>query len=178
MVFFISTLFGTSACRHSVSPTSIVVQDSIRHYYPLLQGEDLNLEFRIANVGDEPLVITEIMPSCGCVVVDEKFDKIILPNKEAKLLFNFKSQKFSGYVKHTIRIFGNIKPKGMALLTFDLHVVPPYDTSPDYEERFRANGDSENGLTPAITSEKQYAIPNEDNVTYTRSYFETKDKGK
>lgn len=127
---------STSSCRKEVGSTSLLILDSVRHYYPVVMGEDLELVYRIANIGTEPLVITDIQPSCGCVVTDGETEAIIPPGQETKLSFKFDTNKNVGYVHHTIRIFGNITPSGMAQMTFDCNVVPPTNSSVDYEENW------------------------------------------
>lgn len=122
-----------SACSKSVPNTQIMVQDSIRHYYPLVQGSDLTLYWRVANVGSTPLVITDIQPSCGCIIESATDDNVIAPGNEALLRFTFNSDKFSGYVHHSIRLFGNMNTDGMACLTFDLNVIAPPNGTPEYE---------------------------------------------
>lgn len=67
------------ACSKVVYPTQIVVQDSIRHYYPLIQGQDIVMKYRIANIGKEPLVITDIIAGAGCESIDKQHNNIILP---------------------------------------------------------------------------------------------------
>ncbi len=132
---------GFTSCSKEVQMTHIVVQDSIRHYYPLVQGTDMYLSWRIANVGKDPLVLTDIQPSCGCISEDLSKNNIVLPGEETTLKFKFKTEGYTGYVRHTIRLYGNISPNGMACLIFDTNVVAPAFGSPDYEERFKSRND-------------------------------------
>ena len=125
-----------SSCRKEVGTTSILILDSVRHYYPIVMGEDINMIYRIANIGKEPFVITDIQPSCGCTIAEESEGTIIPPGTEGKLSFIFDTNKNVGYVRHTIRIYGNIAPKGVALMIFDCNVVPPTTSSVDYEENY------------------------------------------
>lgn len=133
-----TVLTGTlTSCKKSVSMTSITVQDSIRHYYPLVQGTDLTMVWHVTNTGNSPLVITDVQPSCGCIELEKEQEYIVIPGKGIHLTFIFHSSKNCGYVKHTIRLFGNIKPSGMASLIFDTNVVPPADFIPDYEQLYK-----------------------------------------
>lgn len=161
-------LWSISSCTTSVKPTEILVQDSIRHYYPLVQGTDLTLSWRVANVGDRPLVITDVQPSCGCIVEDEGEERVVAPGKETVLRFTFRSEKNTGYVRHTVRMFGNMGEEGMACMTFDLHVIPPALGSPDYEEVHKnrsaqddlttgANVKSDRGKRDYWVNAKEYA---------------------
>lgn len=132
----LSAILSLTSCRKEVGPTAILVLDSIRHYYPIVMGEDLEMVYRIANIGKAPLVISDIQPSCGCVVSGGETETVIPPGEESRLAFKFETNKNVGYVRHTIRLFGNIKPNGMACMTFDCNVVPPTKSSVDYEENW------------------------------------------
>ncbi len=169
---------GFVSCGKVVKPTSLIVLDSVRHYYPLLQGQVVDMSFRVANIGDEPLVFTDIMPSCGCIATDASLNKVILPGKEEKLYFKFNTLKYTGYVKHSIRLFGNIKPSGMAVITFDLVVVPPYDYGPDYEEHYWHEDDKKDWAGPGGRYKGQYWVPSEMDNAYTRTYFHLLDDKK
>ena len=133
---FLSASFGLSSCRKEVGTTAILILDSVRHYYPIVMGEKITMIYRIANIGKEPFVITDIQPSCGCSLPEDGAGTIIPPGAEGKLTFIFDTYKNVGYVRHTIRIYGNIAPHGVAQMVFDCNVVPPTTSSVDYEENY------------------------------------------
>lgn len=156
-------LFLLLGCKKKVGPTQLQIDDSVRHYYPMVLGEELNLVYEVKNVGKEPLVINDIQPSCGCIIKDEENDLIIFPGKSAKLKFIFDSSKNIGFVDHTIRVYGNIAPKGFAELKFDVNVVPPSENTPDYEETYSEKKRQEkmSGIKEAMddkSSEKGYYV--------------------
>ena len=115
--FLLASLFLVS-CRDASElypPTTIKITDPIRHYYPVVQGEQFEINISIKNTGENFLKITDIQTSCGCMAVDND------------------SKKNIGYVKHFIKIYGNI-PNGEAEMIFDYNVVPDALYTPDYEE--------------------------------------------
>lgn len=135
ITFCLAAAFCLGACQKQVKMTTIGVADSLRHYYPVVMGKQLELNYYVENTGKEPLVITEIQPSCGCIFEEKNDDKRVLPpGGKLHLAFTYDSNKNLGYVRHTIRLFGNIAPKGMAALVFDVNVVPSSDYIRDYEE--------------------------------------------
>ena len=145
-----------TACTKRVRPTYITVADSIRHYYPVVSGEVLDLTYVVRNEGDDPFLIDDIQPSCGCIDAPKDIDAIP-PHDSITLKFSFDTTKNIGYVRHSIRLFGNVLPRGMAVLTFDVNVVPPSFDQPDYEEvhsQRRANNVEE--LVDGKSSEKGY----------------------
>lgn len=126
-----------TGCRKEVRPTSMTIKDSVRHYYPIKQGQQLDIMFTITNTGDAPLIISEMQPSCGCIILD-KSSHIIIPEdgiRQFKATYN--SIKNVGEVVHRIRIFGNMLPDGRAELKFDVNVVPDADYTRDYEELYQ-----------------------------------------
>ncbi len=151
----------TSCFRKKVGMTTIEVTDSTRHYYPLVAGEKLNMVFMVKNMGDEILVLKDIQPSCGCIVGNVKV-KAVPPHDSIRLAFTYDSNKNVGYVEHRIRLFGNILPKGMAVLTFDVNVVPPANYDPDYEEIYHNVREKEGKLLEDLvngkSSEKGYYV--------------------
>ena len=44
--------FFLSGCKKKVRPTTMVIKDSVRHYYPIKQGQQLDIMFTITNTGD------------------------------------------------------------------------------------------------------------------------------
>lgn len=120
------------SCHKEVGPTKVKVLDPVRHYPSIVRGQDLKMEWRVANVGQDPLVITDIQPSCGCICSSGEMNTIILPGQENTYEFIFNSGKYTGYVSHVIRMYGNVDSTGVIELEFDTNVIEPKDS--DYEE--------------------------------------------
>ena len=134
-----------TGCRKEVRPTSMTIKDSVRHYYPIKQGQQLDIMFTITNTGDAPLIISEMQASCGCIIL-VKSSHIIIPEdgiRQFKATYN--SIKNVGEVVHRIRIFGNMLPNGKAELKFDVNVVPDADYTRDYEELYQ-DFNTKNGI--------------------------------
>lgn len=162
-------LSGLSACSRKVGPTTIEVVDSLRHYYPIVAGEELMLSYYVKNVGKEPFVIDDIQPSCGCIAVDDD-EEVIPPGDSLLMHFTYDSVKNIGYVRHTIRIFGNASPRGVVNLVFDVNVVPPSVESPDYEEQYyeerRKGGDIEDAVNGKSSEKGYYVDINQDSRSH------------
>ena len=150
----------TASCEKKMTPTALTVVDSIRHYYPIVAGEKLEFSYVVRNIGDSPLLLDDVQPSCGCIM-GKLNANIIPPHDTLTLSFTFDSSKNVGYVRHAIRLYGNILPRGMATLVFDVNVVPPSDHDPDYEEIYQeqkaAEGDVED-LVDGKPAEKGYYV--------------------
>lgn len=129
--------FFAGGCSKRVQPTSVEVKDPVRHYFPILQGQTLDLVFPVTNTGENPLVIHEIQTSCGCLIADRKSHIIVPPERTQHIRLTYNSNKNVGEVKHTIWVYGNILPAGVVKLRFDVNVVPDAAYTRDYEELFR-----------------------------------------
>lgn len=157
-IFYILALmllpFCFASCKKEVRPTSMTIQDSVRHYYPIKQGQQLDIMFSITNTGAAPLIISDMQPSCGCILLD-KSSHIIIPEKgirQFKATYN--SIKNVGEVVHRIRIYGNMIPNGRAELRFDVNVVPDADYTRDYEELFQ-EFNAKNGIIKEMVDGKE-----------------------
>ncbi len=133
----IALLLGITGCKRVIRNTTVFVEDSERHYFPIRQGEELSIIYNIENTGNEPLIIQDIHTTCGCIVVDQDAERLIPPHGNSFLHMKYDSRKNVGEVRHTIRIYGNIEPKGVKELNFIVNVVPNPDYTRDYEELYR-----------------------------------------
>lgn len=171
LVILSAILIPSTGCKKKVESTAIQIEDSIRTYYPVIQGEELEMQFKITNIGRAPLVITDIQPSCGCISIDQELNNIIPPGDAVNIRFRFHSEKNIGYVHHVVRLFGNILPDGEADCIFNVNVVPLGDYTRDYEELHKEINERRmvEGLVDGNPSEKGYFVdPAEDSRSHER----------
>ncbi len=69
-------------------------------------GGQMKYTFEVKNVGDKPLKILNVKPSCGCTLAG-KFDKVIEPGGTGKIPVSVDSKKLFGKFKKTIRVTTN-----------------------------------------------------------------------
>lgn len=126
-----------NACKQkNLKHAEVVIEDIDRHYYPVIQGEVLPIDYEIENVSDVPLVIQEIQTSCGCLVPFDDLPIMVLPGKKNTIRLGYNSIKNTGFVEHQVYLYGNFADSTYRLLTFDTNVVPPADYTRDYEVLF------------------------------------------
>lgn len=125
-----------TGCRQRVEYTTVEIKDPVRHYYPILRGQELLIIAKLTNTGNIPLVIEDVQPSCGCIVTDFKGRTMVPPGKFMFVSIRYDSKKNVGQVDHAVRFWGNIQPDGMAQLRFDVNVVPDASYHHDYEELY------------------------------------------
>lgn len=137
-LFWILLAFCTllTGCRQRVEYTTVEIKDPVRHYYPILRGQELVIIGKLTNTGSIPLVIEDVQPSCGCIVTDFKGRMMIPPGQFMFVTIRYDSKKNVGKVEHAVRFWGNILPDGMAQMRFDVNVVPDASYHHDYEELY------------------------------------------
>lgn len=135
---FVCSLFLTAltGCNKQLMPAEVEVIDPIRHYYPVVQGEQLDINYEIENISDEPLVIQEIQTTCGCLIPADELPIVVLPNKSSRVHLTYDSSKNTGMVQHYVWLYGNFTDSTYRELSFDTNVVPPADYTRDYEELY------------------------------------------
>ncbi len=125
------------ACGIKDRKTSIEVIDPYRQYHPVLRGRSLDIVYQIKNTGEHPLFITEILPSCGCILVDERSVQVIPVGDIGRLYLKYDSRKNVGPTQHYVTIVGNLENEGGRYeLMFEILVVPHALYTRDYEELY------------------------------------------
>lgn len=122
--------------------TSLQIEDNNRHYYPILQGQPLQMQFKIKNTGKEPFALEDVISTCGCISTSNSSIKSIPAGKEGSLNMVYESNKNTGWVKHQIQIYGNLAYQPFIEVVFDVHVVPNSLHTKDYEELYREQEES------------------------------------
>ena len=130
------SLLALAGCTRKVQFTTVEIKDPVRHYYPILQGQELSVMIRLQNKGKVPLVIKDIQPSCGCIILESDHEMVVPPERSMMVALRYDSRKNVGKVEHAIRFWGNISPSGMAEMRFDVNVVPDASYHHDYEEMY------------------------------------------
>lgn len=135
-LIILSSILSICGCSTELKPTSVRINDTIRHYYPIMTGEVLRLSYEIENTGKEPLVISEIQTTCGCITTENE-RKVIPDGQKAIINFEYDSSKNIGYVEHEIMLYGNFENSSVYKLYFDVNVVPGADYTEDYEVLYK-----------------------------------------
>ena len=178
-------LFLIEGCVKEVNSVPIIIEDQYRHYYPIMQGQQIEILYKVGNLGKDPLVLTDIHPSCSCIEVDNNKNNIIPSGKYITLKFKWDSSKNLGYTEHNIYLYGNIDSTGVAKLVFDTEVVPAYNSAPDYESYYIEQSKLDyytNGIVNGFYSQRGYYINSgdypEDYSTYYKKYPWLKEENK
>lgn len=159
LLFFVLSLLFFAACEKRLKPATVIIVDPVRHYYPVVQGEIMRVSYAIENVSENPLFIREVQTSCGCLTQNNELPIVILPHKQGYINVDFNTIKNTGYAQHFIYLYGNFKDSSLVELQFDTNIVPPGNTSPDYEELWQEQtGTTIKDAVDGTSGEKGYYV--------------------
>jgi hypothetical protein len=105
----------------SANFTTIQWIDSIKNFDKIVEGQKLEVVYHFKNTGNKPLVITDVVPGCGCTVADKPAEPI-MPGKEGEIKAAFDSQGKAGQQQKYITVKANTKPVQSFSLQFMVEV--------------------------------------------------------
>ncbi len=98
---------GQFTAVDSASFTKVQWLDSIVDFGTITKGESRTVSFRLKNIGDKPLFMTNVKAACGCTVADYT-KEAIAPGAEGVVTGEFDSNKSSiGEVQKNIFVTTN-----------------------------------------------------------------------
>jgi hypothetical protein len=142
------------SCDFKENLVDVEIVDPVRHYYPVVQGQELNILIELNNKSDAPFKITDILTSCGCVIVKKGVFEVIPAQSTGYIELIYNSNKNIGLVNHFIYIYGNLNKLAKLEADFDVHVVPDALYTPDYEELYRREVEENGGTKNSVEGEE------------------------
>lgn len=107
-----------------VGPTTTVTFAETKHDFGMIeQGEKVSHTFTFTNTGNEPLVLSNVKPSCGCTTPSWTKEPVA-PGDEGKIEVQFDSKGKSGKQTKTVTITANTDP-ATTILTFTGEIQVP-----------------------------------------------------
>jgi hypothetical protein len=101
--------------------TTIQWVDTVKHIGKVSEGEKVEIAFKFINTGSHPLIISNVVASCGCTIA-EKPEAPIAPGKEGFIKASFDSKGRVGSNHKTLTVYANTAEATFPLL-FDVDVV-------------------------------------------------------
>lgn len=102
--------------------TTIALSESNFDFGKIKKGDKVEHVYEITNTGNNPLVISEVKPGCGCTAPDFTKEPI-MPGKKGKITLHFDSTNFDGNVNKYADVFANVE-KAPIKLTFTANIQP------------------------------------------------------
>lgn len=86
--------------------TKIAFEEDHFDFGTIKEGEIVKHVFKFINTGDKPLMIAEVIPSCGCTI--PTFSKApVLPNERGEISVSFDSNNRKGQQRKNITVLSN-----------------------------------------------------------------------
>lgn len=113
---------NTTAAGTAVNPvTTIQWVDSVKNIGKVSEGEKVEIAFKFINTGSHPLVINNVVASCGCTIA-EKPEAPVAPGKEGYIKASFDSKGRIGSNHKTLTVYANTAEATYPLV-FDVEVM-------------------------------------------------------
>ena len=93
VVMLILSVFCMVSCHMKLEPATVLIVDPVRHYYPVIQGDMMEIRYAIENTSSNPLFIEEIQTSCGCIVPRGELPIVVLPHKVGNVNITYNTIK-------------------------------------------------------------------------------------
>lgn len=101
--------------------TTVQWLDSSLSFTKIKEGTPVDISFKFINTGETPLVIRDVVASCGCTIA-EKPELPIQPGKQGSIKATFNSSGRVGMNHKTLTAYLNTA-EGNHPLTFDVDVI-------------------------------------------------------
>jgi hypothetical protein len=117
-----ATSTATAPQQNTVDPATLTKVEWLdgmdKDFGKIEEGKTLDVSFRFKNVGDKPLVISNVSASCGCTI-PETPKKPFAPGETGVIKASFNSSGKQGTQSKQVNVFANLDP---AMTTLSFHV--------------------------------------------------------
>jgi len=119
-----ATNIATSTQQSTVDPATLTKVEWLdgmdKDFGKITEGKILEVNFRFKNIGNKPLVISNVSASCGCTI-PEIPKKPYAPGESGVIKASFNSSGKVGANSKQVNVFANIDP-AMTTLVFRVEV--------------------------------------------------------
>jgi len=94
-------------------------------------GESRELAYELTNSGGSPLIVTQVLPSCGCTIAEPWDASPLAPGQSTRILLRFEAGESTRTLSESATVVTNAIPASVEL-RFTAQVLGP-DRIPDSE---------------------------------------------
>ena len=102
--------------------TNLVLSEAHFEFGKMKKGDQKEHIYEVTNTGENPLIISQVKPGCGCTVPDYTKEPI-LPGKKGKITLKFDSSSFDGLVNKQAEVYANVE-KAPIIISFSADIQP------------------------------------------------------
>ena len=105
---------GTPIDGEDLAPTKVEWMEDNHSFGEIKAGEIVEHTFKFKNIGDNPLAISSVKPSCGCTT-PEYSKEPVKPGEDGFMKVVFDSKGKSGKTTKSVTVIMNTEPKAKTL---------------------------------------------------------------
>jgi hypothetical protein len=105
------------------SGPSLIWEKGTHDFGEITEGAQVQHTFKFINKGNEPLILTNVQPTCGCTVPNNWPKDPIMPGGSGEISVSFNSTGRVGANTKVIRVFSNASNPEAAQFSFTAKVV-------------------------------------------------------
>ena len=87
--------------------TNLALSEPEFDFGKIKKGDQVEHVYEVTNTGKNPLIISSVVPTCGCTVPEFTKDPI-MPGQKGKITLKFDSTNFQGIVHKTAQVYANV----------------------------------------------------------------------
>ena len=127
LLFAVPLLAQENTEADPVDGPQITFAESSHDFGDIYQGDKVNYVFEFDNTGTEPLILANVLTTCGCTATSWPRDPIV-PGEGGKIAVSFNSAGKMGKQNKVVTIVSNAvnAQERVKIIT---NVLPPKDTS-------------------------------------------------
>lgn len=96
------------AAAQSHALTTLALAQQTHDFGVVKKGEKVEHVYELTNTGENPLIISEVKPGCGCTAPDYTKEPI-MPGQTGKITLSFDSSSFDGLVNKQAEVYANVE---------------------------------------------------------------------
>ncbi len=104
LLIFTFIIWGTAVSAQQ--GPQIVFENNEYNFGDIVQGDTVSYKFTFTNSGDVPLILENVITTCGCTATKWPRDPVA-PGKTAEIVVNFDSKTKYGIQRKIIRVRSN-----------------------------------------------------------------------
>jgi hypothetical protein len=144
---------GEAAAQPAVQPGAVAplaVAEPAHDFGKLVKGDNVTHTFVLRNIGDEPVNVVFIKPSCGCTVAE--FDKVIPPGGEGRVTAALDTMTLTGKASSALEVFAEGHETALATLVLSAEVVSKLYAHPGYARWIYVQHEAEGTISQTVYS--------------------------
>ncbi|GJM27803.1 MAG: hypothetical protein DHS20C17_04380 [Cyclobacteriaceae bacterium] len=106
LLFAVLVLTGSAQAQESVDGAEITFAENAKNFGDITQGDVVEHTFKFENTGNQPLIISNVLVTCGCTATNWPRDPI-LAGKSSEITVRFDSKGKNGAQNKIITVVSN-----------------------------------------------------------------------